>query len=131
MDKLLDGVAFVTGAGSGIGQASAILLVKHGVRKLAIADLVQKGLDETAAKLKEVEGLEIETIQMDVSNEANVASAIQKVISRFGRLDYAVNNAGIAGPPVPTDQMEATRWQKTFDVNTTVRICINFAKDTS
>ncbi|KAF2669291.1 short chain dehydrogenase/ reductase [Microthyrium microscopicum] len=117
--NLLNGVAYVTGAGSGIGQSATVALVKYGVRKIAITDLSQKGLDETVALLKGTNGLEIETIVMDVSKEADVVDSLQRVVKRFGRLDYALNNAGIGGPPVPTHEMELAGFERCMAIDTT------------
>jgi NAD(P)-dependent dehydrogenase (short-subunit alcohol dehydrogenase family) len=89
-------VAFITGAGSGIGQYTAYAFARHGVRHLALLDIKPENLETTASQLKkDYDDIEIESIKMDTANEGDVKSAIQQTVKRFGRLDYAVNNAGI------------------------------------
>jgi NAD(P)-dependent dehydrogenase (short-subunit alcohol dehydrogenase family) len=97
--KLLKGVASITGAASGIGQATSVGLVRHGVKRIALCDLSRKGMDETITMIRKVDkDVEIEAIEMDVTKESDVVSGFKQIIDRFGRLDHAVNNAGIVGP---------------------------------
>ncbi|KAF2663694.1 short chain dehydrogenase/ reductase [Microthyrium microscopicum] len=116
--NLLSGVAFITGAGSGIGQAAAIAFVNNGVRKLVMADVSQKGMQATKDLLKDTKDLEIEAIEMDVSNEESVVAGMKQAVKRFGRIDYALNNAGIGGPLTGSGDMSLAQWEKTLGVNT-------------
>jgi 3-oxoacyl-[acyl-carrier protein] reductase len=93
MGRLEGRVAFVTGAGRGIGAATALRLGEEGAR-VALADLDMEGCRQVAAELSKIgsEGLPLEC---DVSNEAMVQAAVDKTASQFGRLDILVNNAGV------------------------------------
>jgi NAD(P)-dependent dehydrogenase (short-subunit alcohol dehydrogenase family) len=119
--KLLKGVASITGAGSGIGQATAVGLVRHGVRRIAICDVNRKSMDDTISLIRKIDKqVEIEAIEMDVTKESDVVSGFKQIIDRFGRLDHAVNNAGIVGPLAGSEQTSLDAWQKCFAVNATV-----------
>lgn len=122
MTTQLSGTAFITGAGSGIGQAAAIALAQHGVTKLALADIQLDSLRDTVAQLEAISG-SIKTIsmQMDVAREEDVVRGIRETVSAFGSLDYAVNNAGVGGPIVPTGEMGLGEWQRCIDINLNVR----------
>src|ERR1700753_595202 len=118
---LLDGTAFITGAGSGIGQYTAFAFAKNGVKKFGLTDIRPESLQTTTQKLQEMDkDVEIEAIEMDVANEQAVIAAIEQTTKRFGRIDYAVNNAGVEGPLVPTADMELKGWGRCLDVNLTV-----------
>ena|ERR1700753_3950133 len=120
---LLDGTAFITGAGSGIGQYTAFAFAKNGVKKFGLTDIKPENLQSTVERLQELnKDVEIEAIEMDVANEQGVISAIERTTKRFGRIDYAVNNAGIEGPLVPTADMDLKGWGRCLDVNITVSV---------
>ena len=63
--------------------------------------------------------IEIESMIVDVSDEAAVEAAINKAATRFGSIDIGINCAGISGMPTPTHQMSLSEWQKVIDVNQT------------
>ena len=90
-----DKAAVVTGAGSGIGRASAIEFARHGAR-VAIADIDLHGAEETAQTISELGGTCL-VIQTDVSDAESVRGMIDVIVSEFGGLDYAHNNAGTEG----------------------------------
>src|SRR5580658_8018420 len=94
MPFLSEGVAVVTGAGSGIGRALAQQLAAAG-SALAIADIDEKGLVETAASLPRKEA-GFSTHVLDVSDEAGVRSFAEDVVARHGRVTLLINNAGVA-----------------------------------
>ncbi|OAL39450.1 hypothetical protein AYO20_01320 [Fonsecaea nubica] len=118
MSGLLRGTAFVTGAGSGIGRATAVCLAQHGVSNLALGDVDTKRLEETKADLV-AQGLAVQVIliELDVSNEDAVREAIEKTVAAFGRIDYAVNNAGVAGPMGRAENVAFAEWRRLLDVN--------------
>lgn len=112
---LKDKVALITGAGSGIGQGVAERFAKEGAR-VALVDLNEAGLAETAAKVKAAGG-EAETYGGDVSKTEDVNGFFAKTVERFGRIDIAVNNAGIGNPPAPLVDMTDEGFDRTIAVN--------------
>ncbi|TKA64007.1 hypothetical protein B0A55_09407 [Friedmanniomyces simplex] len=117
MASLLRGAAFITGAGSGIGQYTAYAFAKYGVRQLALCDIRSDSLEQTRAELQARHpGIEILNIEMDASKEDSIDSAVEQTVQKFSRLDIAVNNAGI-GHQDPTDQLPLDTWRKVMSVN--------------
>jgi NAD(P)-dependent dehydrogenase (short-subunit alcohol dehydrogenase family) len=94
MKKLTDRTAVVTGAGSGIGRATAILLAQRGCR-LAIADINAEGLAETARLVRET-GRPVTTHVVDVSNKARMQELATEVVEAHGAVHLLINNAGVA-----------------------------------
>ena len=82
-----DKVALVTGAGSGIGRASALEFARHNAR-VVIADIDKQGAEETARLIHESNGQAI-VIEMDVSNSKDVQRMVDRSIEQYGRLDFA------------------------------------------
>ena len=115
MPELDDKIAFVTGAGSGIGRASAHALARAGA-SLMIADINRESLDDTRGELLRY-GREIATVVLDIADPDAVSQAVAATVDRFGRLDLAHNNAAIMGPiePLATYPLDAAR--RLFDVN--------------
>src|SRR5690349_20781662 len=96
MEKdLQDKIALVTGAGSGIGQAIALLYADHGA-KVVVCDMSEKRGGETIAMLLQ-RGAGAVFMQADVSKPEEVEELINRIVKQFGRLDIACNNAGIGG----------------------------------
>ena len=90
----LDGrVAFVTGAGRGIGAATALRLAEEGAR-VGLADVDTSGCEEVAAEIRKL-GSEALVHKCDVASAAQVQEAVDKTAAQFGRLDILVNNAGV------------------------------------
>ncbi|HJT59982.1 MAG TPA: beta-ketoacyl-ACP reductase [Ktedonobacteraceae bacterium] len=90
----LDGrVAFVTGAGRGIGAATALRLAEEGAR-VALADIDTEGCQQVATELDRL-GSEGLVVRCNVADSANVQEAVDSTASHFGRLDILVNNAGV------------------------------------
>lgn len=108
-------VALVTGAGSGIGEAVALLSAKHGAR-LVLADVDMAGCERVAAAVKAAGG-EAVTVRSDVSVAAECEAAVAAAVKAYGRLDVAVNNAGIGGPAAPTGEYPLDGWEKVIGVN--------------
>lgn len=114
MEKIFENkVAVVTGGSFGIGQATSLAFAKRGA-KVVIADWIKS--DETLKLIESAGGQGI-FVKCDVSNSQDVASLFIKVISTYGRLDYAVNNAGIEGATAPTHECTEDNFDKTIGVN--------------
>jgi NAD(P)-dependent dehydrogenase (short-subunit alcohol dehydrogenase family) len=113
----LDGkVAFITGAGSGIGRGTAERLAREGA-DICIADVDMDGAEETASIVREF-GREALAVKANVASKPQVQSAVDQCIQRFGRLDIAVANAGIGRGGSILD-MELKDWQDQVDINLT------------
>jgi NAD(P)-dependent dehydrogenase (short-subunit alcohol dehydrogenase family) len=108
-------VVLITGALTGIGRATALAFAHEG------ADVVVSGRRDDAgeALVSELRGLgaEAEFIRADVRHEGDVQDLVDKTVSRFGRLDVAVNNAGTEGRPGPVTEQSADSYAATFDTN--------------
>ncbi len=116
MTKQFEGkVALVTGAASGIGRASALAFAREGA-KTVVADVLVEGGGETVWIIKESGGDAL-FVRTDVSKAAEVETLIQKIVETYGRLDYAHNNAGIAGADAPTADCTEENWDHTIAIN--------------
>ncbi|MGB8277813.1 MAG: SDR family oxidoreductase [Methylovirgula sp.] len=107
--------AFVTGAGSGIGRAAALALMRAGWT-LALGGRRLALLDETAALGAPAKCL---CLACDVSDPEQVAAAFATIKSAFGRLDLLFNNAGMAARSVPMEELTYDEWKAVVDVNLT------------
>lgn len=108
-------VGIVTGAGAGIGREIALTLAREGVKTVCL-DMDDDHLADIHAAFDE-SGFEGMYLACDVRDEAQVASAVDKVRDEYGRIDLLVNNAGVAkGGPV--EDLSAELWDLNFDVNT-------------
>lgn len=110
-------IAIVTGAGSGIGRASAIALLKEGY-SVVLAGRRQEALEQTIALAGQVAGKSL-AMPTDVSDLAAVQTLFAAAKSTFGRLDVLFNNAGSGAPPIPLEDLSIERWRKVIDVNLT------------
>lgn len=108
-------VALVTGASSGIGKATAKAFAREGYTTV-LAD-VHEGQGQAAAAECELEGTTCQFIRCDVSDESSVHNLISEVVSRFGRLDAAFNNAGIEGALGPTADCTTQNFDRIIAVN--------------
>lgn len=110
-------IAIVTGAGSGIGRASALALLADGW-SVIVAGRRADALDETLAEAgaAKARGLACAT---DVTDPASVASLFKAAKDRFGRLDFLFNNAGGGSPPDPFEDISLETWRQVIDVNLT------------
>jgi NAD(P)-dependent dehydrogenase (short-subunit alcohol dehydrogenase family) len=114
MFDLTGKVAFITGASSGIGRASAIALAMQGA-KVAVAARRLDKLEALAAEIKS-RGKEALPLQMDVTKKADIDAAVASAVATFGRLDILLNNAGTADGAPFVDMTEAT-WDKVLTTN--------------
>jgi NAD(P)-dependent dehydrogenase (short-subunit alcohol dehydrogenase family) len=108
-------VAFVTGAASGIGRATAIAFATEGAR-LAILDRAEDALSDTANAVRKAGG-EVLVLACDVSRPEQVEAAIGRVVESFGRLDIAFNNAGVENKAAPVHEIELAEWDRILDIN--------------
>src|SRR5690349_6220865 len=115
MNRLQDKVAIVTGGAVGIGAACARRMAEEGAT-VAILDRLDDSGRELAGELVGL-GHHARYLHADVASEAEVAHAIDEVAGLFGRLDVLVNNAGIAGPDKPTDELTEEEWDRVQAVN--------------
>ena len=113
--RFSDKVAFITGAASGIGRATAVAFATEGAR-VAILDLTENALFETAEAVRNA-GAQVLTIACDVSKPEQVEAAIRHVIETFGRLDIAFNNAGVENKAAPVAEIELDEWDRILDTN--------------
>jgi NAD(P)-dependent dehydrogenase (short-subunit alcohol dehydrogenase family) len=122
MAGILDGkVALVTGGASGIGQATAGVMVREGAR-VAVADRAEADAAGTVALINAAGGQAI-AIGGDVTREADVAAMVARTVAAFGRIDCAFNNAGIAGRAVgPAGQRSHELSQEAFDTMLAVNL---------
>ncbi len=107
-------VAVITGGGDGIGRAVALALSEQNWR-VVVAGRTQSSLDETV-KLMPNEGL---AVQCDVSDANAVANLFEQTVSTFGQVDMLFNNAGIAAPAVPVDELPVDTWNQVVAINLT------------
>lgn len=117
-------VALVTGAGSGIGRASALALAGEGYA-VALAGRRPEALDETARRAGDAATLAVAT---DVGDPASVENLFGRIRNEFGRLDVLFNNAGMGAPAVPMEELTFEQWQAVVSVNLTgVFLCTQAA----
>ena len=109
-------VAIVTGAGTGIGKAASLALLKEGYR-VALAGRRRELLEETAAESGAAERALV--VPTDVADPAAVRALFAKTKQAFGRLDVLFNNAGMGAPAVPLEDLTYEKWKQVVDVNLT------------
>jgi NAD(P)-dependent dehydrogenase (short-subunit alcohol dehydrogenase family) len=108
-------VALVTGAGSGIGRASALAFAREGAR-VAVVDIDAANAAETVAKI-EAAGGEAFAATVDVSQAGQVRAVIEQTVQTYGRLDCAHNNAGILGPRALTADFPEEDWDRIMSID--------------
>ncbi|MEX0957181.1 MAG: SDR family oxidoreductase [Rhizobiaceae bacterium] len=108
-------VALVTGAGAGIGRATAIKFAEEGAM-VVVSDVNAKGGEETAAMIKKNGGDAI-FVRADISSAAEVENLISKTVDAYGRLDCACNNAGIEGKIAPLAEQPDDNFDRIINVN--------------
>jgi NAD(P)-dependent dehydrogenase (short-subunit alcohol dehydrogenase family) len=110
-------VGFVTGGGSGIGRASALALARAGLA-VVVADTDLDAAKATVQAVEELGAAGVATL-VDVTDEVQVTEAVALAVHTFGRLDAAVNSAGVQGQLAPTAECSLDNWQRTLAVNLT------------
>ena len=110
-------VALVTGAGTGIGKAVALALMKEGYATVLAGRRADK-LEETVSEGKST-GAKSLAVPTDVGDPAAIKALFAKTKETFGRLDVLFNNAGIGAPPVPLEDLPYETWKQVVDTNLT------------
>ena len=117
--------ALVTGGGSGLGQACAVAMARAGAH-VTIADVNEDGGAETVKLVQEVGG-DADFVRTDVTDPVQVEAMVDAAASRWGRLDCAVNNAGMTGPNGFTADYTLEQWNTTIGLNLTgVFLCLKY-----
>lgn len=118
-------VAIITGAGAGIGRATALRMAAEGAR-VVVADRDAEGCDETVRMIRD-DGGEAIAIATDVTSEEQIKAMVSGTVEQYGRLDIAFNNAGIEGNPAPTAEYDVQTWNQVIQVNLTgVFLCMKY-----
>ncbi len=107
-------VALVTGAGTGIGKAAALAMLKDGYR-VALVGRRKELLDKTAADSGA--GERAMPLPADLTKPENVKTVFSKVKDRWGRLDVLFNNAGMGAPAIPMEDLSVEQWKAVVDIN--------------
>ena len=117
MNKTLTGkVAFVTGAGGGIGRAAALAFAREGA-SVVVADVSEKDNQETDRMIEEQGGRAL-AVRCDVTRAEDVKAALDNTVATFGRLDFAFNNAGIEPrKPAPTADYDLDEWERIIAID--------------
>jgi NAD(P)-dependent dehydrogenase (short-subunit alcohol dehydrogenase family) len=113
----LQKVAVVTGAGTGVGKAAALALLREGYA-VALAGRRKDKLEETAAEAKSLTGKAL-VVETDVTDPKSIRDLFAKTRDAFGRIDVLFNNAGIGAPAVPLEDLPYETWKKVVDTNFT------------
>ena len=108
-------VAIVTGGSSGIGRATAIALAKQGVKISIAARRINEG-EETVRLVKDA-GSDGMFVKTDVANEDDVRSLVEKTVNKYGRLDYAFNNAGMEEIMTPFLDQTTEKFDQIMNTN--------------
>lgn len=119
-------VALVTGGNSGLGKASALSLARAGARVVVSGRRVEEG--EQVAQLINDAGGEAAFIRADMSLKADIEAVVAQTVEMYGRLDFAVNNAGVGGTAfVPTADYSEDTWDEVININLkAVWLCMKY-----
>ncbi len=113
----LDGKkALVTGAGRGLGRGFAMALAEAGA-DVAVADVIAENAERTAAEIAKATGRQTIAVHADITKPEDVRRMVEVTVQTFGRLDIAVNNAGISIPIKSALDVTPEEWRKQMDVN--------------
>lgn len=108
-------VAIVTGAGSGIGREVALLYAAEGA-KVVVADIDEKGANETVSMIQKISGDAI-FIKANTASATENESLVEQTVKKYGALHIACNNAGIGGPAAPVGEYPIDGWENVIAIN--------------
>ena len=108
-------VAFVTGAATGIGRATALAFAKSGAKVVAV-DINQVDAEATVRMAQEI-GAEAMFVNCDVSKPDEVSAAVETTVAAYGTIDHAFNNAGVEGTQAITGDSDEANWDRVIDIN--------------
>ncbi len=108
-------IAIVTGAGSGVGRAAVIALVREGWT-VTLAGRRKDALEETVS-LAGADATTSRTVPTDVSDPDSVAALFKAVLEKDGRVDMIFNNAGVNAPGIPLEDLTVEQWRQVVDIN--------------
>jgi NAD(P)-dependent dehydrogenase (short-subunit alcohol dehydrogenase family) len=108
-------VAFVTGAGGGIGRATALAFAREGA-SVVVSDISEQSVRDTARRIEELGGGAL-AIACDVTRTEDVKAALDETIETFGRLDVAFNNAGVENEVKPMADVTEEEWDRIVAIN--------------
>jgi NAD(P)-dependent dehydrogenase (short-subunit alcohol dehydrogenase family) len=118
-------VAFVTGAGSGMGRTTALAFAREGAAVVA-ADISNQGNQETVRMITEL-GVRAVAVRCDVTRSEDVQAALNQAVDAFGRLDIAFNNAGAEQKPSVTVDVTEEEWDRIIAINLrSVFLCMKY-----
>jgi NAD(P)-dependent dehydrogenase (short-subunit alcohol dehydrogenase family) len=118
-------VAFVTGAASGIGRATALAFARAGA-DVIVADLAEEANQETASLIEQTGGRAV-AVRCDVARSEDVQAALQNAVDTFGRLDFAFNNAGVEQEIKPAAETAEEEWDRILAINLRgVFLCLKY-----
>jgi len=118
-------VAFVTGAGSGIGRAAALAFAREGA-SVVVADRSAESNQETARMIEEL-GPRALSVTCDVTRTEDVKAALDKAVEAFGHLDFAFNNAGSEQPSTATAHLTEQEWNRIIGINLRgIFLCVKY-----
>lgn len=115
MEELRDRAVLITGGGGGIGRATALAFARAGAR-LMLGDLDLEAAEETARQVAAAGG-EAHAMRCDVSRPEEAEALVREAVARLGRLDCAVNNAGIEASQESTARLPTETWERTIAIN--------------
>lgn len=108
-------VAIVTGGGSGLGEATAKQLAADGC-KVVVADISMEAADRVVGEIRAAGG-EAVAFKADTASKADNEAVVKFTIEKYGKLNYAVNNAGIGGPQAPAGETDLEAWDHVISIN--------------
>jgi NAD(P)-dependent dehydrogenase (short-subunit alcohol dehydrogenase family) len=116
-NRLAGKIAFITGAGSGIGKGMAMCMAREGAT-IVIADINLANARNVAKEIRALKSKAL-AIKVDVTKSAQVGKAVQRTLKRFGKIDIVVNDAGTGGEHIgpPLTNITDEDWDKTLDIN--------------